>query len=322
MQKPGDTPNGQQTGAYFPAVGDYILVKDSLWDERSPSNLRPKFYDRGLVLAVEQRTDGPRVEYLSSVNGAKHFAIASQVVPDKWGAVRAGGSALKKIFAEQHIVVQFLLGGLMVAASIRLLTGIIIAANSSPYYRFVGAAWSATKFGILGGIAVLVVFVVAWSIFDAVIAFLTRRPKTDANSDSASAAWAPWVIGILVASIAGYGAWMGWKYATIHTSIGEIEADRNYFHGNGVQVDGAISNYKQHVSRLGNRYVTATVCEDDQSCVRIFEWGDADPSAASADWVDVWGTYRAENRVDGYVYNNEIDANDVKSTAAPWEQNP
>jgi hypothetical protein len=236
-----------------------------------------------------------------------------RVIPDPWGAVRHGWETLKIRISEMHIVLQLVIYGLALVAGVWMLRGLVVASNSSGFYHLAGAAWGALKFGIIGGIAGVLFVAFIQSIADYLLN-LNRQPGMPVRSAEIHGIVLLAAAGIFVIAI-GYGIWQGWTKATMSTSISEIVSDRASFDGEGVDVTGQIESYQQHVSRIGNRYVTAVLC--DQQCIRVFEWGESDTSVTDTGWAEVWGTYRVANHVGDYSFANEIDAKDIASIQDP-----
>jgi len=300
------------TGSWAPTLGEYVRIRDSGSPGDKSRDSSSAFTDRGLVLSFRSDDTGLHVRFKSLVYGGDREVPVDRVAPDRWGPVRHGWDSIYAILGEQHVVVQFAVLAVGILVAIWVGTGIVETANSNAIYRFVGATWGAVKYGVIWGLVLGLIVVAIVALFERI-----RRIPDAVESKP----FGPGVLYTILAAIilaAGFGAWQGWVNATMSTSIGEIEADRSSFDGEGVHVDGYITDYRQHVSRAGNRYVTATLCEDGtDKCIDVFEWGDADPSVADTGWAEVWGTYRVANRVGGYTFPNEIDANDIASTNAP-----
>jgi hypothetical protein len=267
-----------------------------------------------VVISVDENVAGVTVRYLSSVKDRPVQGVpVARVSPDPWGAVRRSWASLTALADDQNFAVRAIVVAALLSVNAGILWGAWIASNSTALYRVSAAAWGEVKFGALGGIGAFIVV--------RLLVLLVERIRGHERAPHFSKAgfggsWASAIVMGIVVVIAGYGAWQGWINATVSTSITEIEAHRQKYDGDGVHIVGRIGGYGQHVSRIGNQYVTAALC-DDNTCIQVFEWGAGDPSLAATGWVEVWGTYEVESQVGEFRLENEIEARDIASIEDP-----
>jgi hypothetical protein len=302
------------SGTYVPSVGEYVRIRNSDWAGESSLEVMEEFTDRGIVISVDEDEAGVTVRYLSGARGRSVQGVpVARVSPDPWGAVRRGWASVTALVDDQNFAVRAIVVAALLSVNAGILWGAWIASKSIALYRVGAAAWGEVKFGLIGGIGAFIIVGLLVLLVERIRGHELAPPSPRAGFGGS---WASIMVMVIVVVIAGYGAWQGWINATVSTSITEIEANRQKYDGEGVHIVGRIVGYGQHVSRIGNQYVTAALC-DENKCIQVFEWGVIDSSVAVTGWAEVWGTYQVESRVGEFRLENDIDARHIASIEDP-----
>jgi hypothetical protein len=92
-------------------------------------------------------------------------------------------------------------------------------------------------------------------------------------------------------------------------SITTLLANPDRYDGQVVTVSGAVSAYRERVSRAGNPYTTFRL-EEGRSSVAVFAWGHQ--GLRDGLRVRVTGVFQKVRRVGRYVFYNEIEAQRIE----------
>jgi len=173
-------------------------------------------------------------------------------------------------------------------------------------YRLSGAAYGAFLVALIfalvrtGLIFFLVSVTNAVTRDENVRSYSARSTKRLADSDFKRVVMMGAIVGLV---------W-GWWTAPLRCVPSQILTDRIAFDEKKVEVIGTLGSYAPRVSRRGNEYTLASVC-DQGGCVRVYARG-WHPTLIPTQPIDVVGTYRVEDRVGYYRFFNEIEASALR----------
>ena len=92
--------------------------------------------------------------------------------------------------------------------------------------------------------------------------------------------------------------------AALANGISSLTDTPQNFNGQSVTVRGVVANFHETPSQRGSAFATFSVCSN--GCVRVYAPGN--PKIANGQSVTVSGTFSSVDRINGYVYYNQIDS--------------
>lgn len=95
-------------------------------------------------------------------------------------------------------------------------------------------------------------------------------------------------------------------FAAEAVSVKELLKDAKNYDKKEVTVSGAVLEFKQRTSRVGNKYFTFKLKEGDQT-INVYSQGAFDGELKDEAKVEVTGIYTVEKKLGDLVFKNEID---------------
>lgn len=97
-------------------------------------------------------------------------------------------------------------------------------------------------------------------------------------------------------------------------SIPELLKEAKTYDGKTVETTGFVDQFKQKISRAGNKYFTFKLRagEKDSASINVYSQGEAEETIKDGVKVKVIGVFREEKKVMDFTVKNEVDATKVK----------